>query len=118
MKRPQASICLAVAIALAAAITAFLVLGGSSTEAAQGGEGDPFEGTWLLNPARSWQFRGEQNKYEVIRISARRRADVPRAEHGARSNVDSHSGYSSKYNDNEWVHYQNFIPGNFRTRSW
>ena len=33
---------------------------------------------------------------------------------GARSNVDSQSGYSSKYNDDEWVHYQNYIPGNFR----
>ena len=33
---------------------------------------------------------------------------------GARSNVDSHSGYSVKFNDDEWVHYQNYIPGNFR----
>ncbi len=115
MSRPRASICLAAAIVLAAAITAFPLLGPSSTAAAQSGGPDPFEGTWVLDPARSWQFRGEQNKYEIIRISVEDGVQTYRVRSmGARSNVDSHSGYSSKYNDGEWVHYENYIPGNFR----
>ena len=33
---------------------------------------------------------------------------------GSRSTIDSHSGYSVKFNDDEWVHYENYIPGNYR----
>ena len=90
-------------------------LASAGPAAAQGEKKDPFEGTWTLNPARSWQFRGEQNKYEIIRISVEDGVQTYRVRSmGARSTVDSHSGYSVEYNGDEWVHYQNFIPGNFR----
>ena len=109
MSRPRGSFC------LAALITAFLLMGAASTASAQSSGKDPFEGTWVLDPALSWQFRGEQNKYEIIRISVENGVQTYRVRSmGARSNVDSHSGYSVKFNDDEWVHYQNYIPGNFR----
>ena len=109
MSRPTASFCMAIGI------TAAILLGAASTAAAQSSGKDPFEGTWVLNPALSWQFRGEQNKYEIIRISVEDGVQTYRVQSmGARSTVDSHSGYSVKFNDDEWVHYQNYIPGNFR----
>ena len=109
MSRSRASFCLAVGFVV------FLLAGAASDAAAQPGGEDPFVGTWVLNPALSWQFRGEQNKYEIIRISVEDGVQTYRVQSmGARSNVDSQSGYSSKYNDDEWVHYQNYIPGNFR----
>lgn len=76
---------------------------------------DPFEGTWKLNPTLSWQFRGEQNKYEIIRITVEDDVQTYRVRSmGARSTTDSHSGYSVKFNDDVWVHYENYIPGNYR----
>ena len=109
MSRSRASIC------LAAGITAILLHGAASSAAAQSSDKDPFIGTWVLNPALSWQFRGEQNKYEIIQISVEDGVQTYRVRSmGARSTVDSHSGYSVKFNDDEWVHYQNYIPGNFR----
>ena len=109
MSRSKASLC------LAAGFAALLLLGAASTAEAQSSGKDPFEGTWVLNPALSWQFRGEQNKYEIIRISVEDGVQTYRVQSmGARSTVDSHSGYSVKLNDDEWVHYQNYIPGNFR----
>ncbi len=96
-------------------IVAYLVVSGATTASAQSNKKDPFEGTWALNPALSWQFRGEQNKYEVIRISVEDGVQTYRVRSmGARSTVDSHSGYSVKYNGDTWVHYQNYIPGNVR----
>ena len=100
---------------LVVGFTVFLLLAAASGAAAQSSGKDPFEGTWVLNPALSWQFRGEQNKYEIIRISVEDGVQTYRVRSmGARTDVDSQSGYSSKYNDDEWVHYQNYIPGNFR----
>ena len=97
------------------AVAAAFVAVGVAPASAQSEKKDPFEGTWVLNPGVSWQFRGEQNKYEIIRISVEDGVQTYRVRSmGARSTVDSHSGYSSKYNDDEWVHYQNFSPGNFR----
>lgn len=94
---------------------AAVLLGAAPGALAQDGREDPFEGTWVLNPGLSWQFRGEQNKYEIIRISVEDGVQTYRVRSmGARTNVDSHSGYSVGYNDDEWVHYQNYIPGNFR----
>ena len=76
---------------------------------------DPFEGTWRLNPTLSWQFRGEQNKYEIIQITVEDDVQTYRVRSmGARSTTDSHSGYSVKFNDDVWVHYENYIPGNYR----
>ena len=96
-------------------IVAYLVVSGATTVSAQSNKKDPFEGTWVLNPALSWQFRGEQNKYEVIRISVEDGVQTYRVRSmGARSTVDSHSGYSVKYNGDTWVHYENYIPGNVR----
>ncbi len=96
-------------------IVAYLVVSGATTVSAQSNKKDPFEGTWVLNPALSWQFRGEQNKYEVIRISVEEGVQTYRVRSmGARSTVDSHSGYSVKYNGDTWVHYENYIPGNVR----
>ena len=101
--------------AVTACLGVFLLLAAVAPAAAQAEKKDPFEGTWVLNPGLSWQFRGEQNKYEIIRISVEDGVQTYRVQSmGARSNVDSHSGYSSKYNDDTWVHYQNFIPGNVR----
>ena len=109
MNRPCASSWVVVGIA------ACLLLGAAQTASAQGSDRDPFVGTWTLNPALSWQFRGEQNKYEIISISVEDGVQTYRVRSmGARSTVDSHSGYSVKFNDDEWVHYQNYIPGNFR----
>ena len=96
-------------------IVAYLVVSGAMTVSAQSNKKDPFEGTWVLNPGLSWQFRGEQNKYEVIRISVEDGVQTYRVRSmGARSTVDSHSGYSVKYNGDTWVHYENYIPGNVR----
>ena len=96
-------------------IVAYLVVSGATTVSAQSNKKDPFEGTWVLNPALSWQFRGEQNKYEVIRISVEDGVQTYRVRSmGARSTVDSQSGYSVKYNGDTWVHYENYIPGNVR----
>ena len=96
-------------------IVVYLVVSGATTVSAQSNKKDPFEGTWVLNPALSWQFRGEQNKYEVIRISVEDGVQTYRVRSmGARSTVDSHSGYSVKYNGDTWVHYENYIPGNVR----
>jgi hypothetical protein len=98
-----------------AGIVACLVVSGAATASAQSEKKDPFEGTWVLNPALSWQFRGEQNKYEIISITVEDGVQTYRVRSmGARSTVDSHSGYSVKYNDDTWVHYENFIPGNHR----
>lgn len=98
-----------------AGIVACLVVSGAATASAQSEKKDPFEGTSVLNPAVSWQFRGEQNKYEIIRITVEDGVQTYRVRSmGARSTVDSHSGYSVKYNDDTWVHYENFIPGNHR----
>ena len=109
MSRSKVSLCIAIGF------TACLLLGAASAATAQPSGQDPFEGTWVLNPALSWQFRGEQNKYEIIRISVEDGVQTYRVRSmGARTTVDSHSGYSSKYNDDEWIHYQNYIPGNFR----
>ena len=90
-------------------------VGFGTTEISSQTKKDPFEGTWKLNPARSWQFRGEQNKYEIIRIEVKDGVQTYRVRSmGARSTTDSHSGYSVEYNGNTWVPYENYIPGNFR----
>ena len=87
MSRSKMSFCLAVGFG------AFLLLGAAPDAAAQPGGEDPFVGTWVLNPALSWQFRGEQNKYEIIRISVEDGVQTYRVQSmGARSNVDSQSG--------------------------
>ena len=54
---------------VAAGIVALLLASGAAPVSAQTDTKDPYEGTWVLNPALSWQFRGEQNKYEIIRIT-------------------------------------------------
>ena len=56
-----------VKVAVAVFIVGFQTAGLSSQT-----KKDPFEGTWKLNPARSWQFRGEQNKYEIIKIEVKK----------------------------------------------
>ena len=84
MSRSKASFCLAVGFVV------FLLPGAASDAAAQSSGEDPFVGTWVLNPALSWQFRGEQNKYEIIRISVEDGMQTYRVQSmGARSNVDS-----------------------------
>lgn len=100
---------------VACIVASVLTVAGVAPASAQSAQKDPFEGTWVLNPATSWQFRGEQNKYEIIRITVEDGVQTYRVRSmGARSTVDSHSGYSVEYNGDEWVHYENFIPGNFR----
>ena len=96
-------------------IVVVLVAVGTVMVSSQSGKKDPFEGTWTLNPARSWQFRGEQNKYEIIRIEVKDGVQTYRVQSmGARSTTDSQSGYSVKYNGDTWVPYENYIPGNYR----
>ena len=92
-----------------------IVFGLSVIWAQEQSTADPFVGTWKLNPTLSWQFRGEQNKYEIIRITVEDDVQTYRVRSmGSRSTIDSHSGYSVKFNDDEWVHYENYIPGNYR----